>query len=161
MPSANNYQDEDSEKWVGEWMEARGVRDEIVLATKYTSPYRKYVGGNEIQANYVGHNTKSLKVSVEASLRKLRTDYIDLVRSRRFFLFSMKKYAHNIFKLYVHWWDWSTSIEEVMHSLNQLVTAGKVLYLGISDTPAWIVSKANQCAYLQIRWNRRKIRGTS
>jgi aryl-alcohol dehydrogenase-like predicted oxidoreductase len=47
--------------------------------------------------------------------------------------------------LYVHWWDFATSIEEVMTSLNQLVTSGKVLYLGISDTPAWIVSRANQC----------------
>jgi aryl-alcohol dehydrogenase-like predicted oxidoreductase len=48
-------------------------------------------------------------------------------------------------QLYVHWWDFSTSIEEVMTSLNQLVLSGKVLYLGISDTPAWVVTKANQC----------------
>jgi aryl-alcohol dehydrogenase-like predicted oxidoreductase len=47
--------------------------------------------------------------------------------------------------LYVHWWDFGTSIEEVMTSLNQLVIAGKVLYLGVSDTPAWVVSRANQC----------------
>ena len=60
-------------------MEQRGVRDEIVLATKYSSGYRSYKPG-EIQANRVGNNTKSLRVSVEASLRKLRTDYIDLVR---------------------------------------------------------------------------------
>lgn len=63
-------------------MEARGVRDQIVLATKYASPYRKYVaenGSNEIQANYVGHNAKALRVSVQDSLRKLKTDYIDLV----------------------------------------------------------------------------------
>lgn len=59
-------------------MEARGVRDEIVLATKYTSPYRVH-NKSEIQANYVGNNAKSLKVSVDASLRKLKTDYIDLV----------------------------------------------------------------------------------
>jgi aryl-alcohol dehydrogenase-like predicted oxidoreductase len=59
-------------------MEARGVRDEIVLATKYTSPYRMY-NKSEIQANYIGNNAKSLKLSVDASLRKLRTDYIDLV----------------------------------------------------------------------------------
>jgi len=125
IDTANNYQNEESEEWVGEWMEKRGVRDEIVLATKYTSPYRLHKK-NEIQANYVGNNAKSLKVSVEASLRKLKTDYIDL--------------------LYVHWWDFSTSIEEVMTSLNFLVTSGKVLYLGISDTPAWVVSRANQYA---------------
>ncbi|CAI7585643.1 unnamed protein product [Penicillium glandicola] len=124
IDTANNYQAEESEKWLGEWMETRGVRDEIVLATKYTSSYRTHEPG--IQVNFVGNNAKSLKVSVEASLKKLRTDYIDL--------------------LYVHWWDFSTSIEEVMTSLNQLVVSGKVLYLGISDTPAWIVTKANQYA---------------
>ncbi|CAG7948627.1 unnamed protein product [Penicillium nalgiovense] len=125
IDTANNYQAEESEKWLGEWMEVRGVRDQIVLATKYTSPYRTH-NQSEIQANFVGNNAKSMKLSVEASLKKLRTDYIDL--------------------LYVHWWDFSTSIEEVMTSLNQLVVSGKVLYLGISDTPAWIVSKANQYA---------------
>lgn len=70
-------------------------------------------------ANFTGTGTKSLYMSVEASLRKLQTDYIDL--------------------LYVHWWDYSTSIPELMQSLNRLVASGKVLYLGISDTPAWVV----------------------
>lgn len=51
-----------------------------------------------------------------------------------------------MFKLYVHWWDMSTSIPELMQSLNALVTSGKVLYLGVSDTPAWVVSKANEYA---------------
>jgi aryl-alcohol dehydrogenase-like predicted oxidoreductase len=69
---------------------------------------------------------KSLKVSVNYSLKHLRTDYIDL--------------------LYVHWWDFTTGVEEVMHGLNSLVAAGKVLYLGVSDTPAWIVVKANDYA---------------
>ncbi|KAJ8075313.1 putative aryl-alcohol dehydrogenase aad14 [Marasmius tenuissimus] len=69
-----------------------------------------------------------MHVSVNASLKKLRTDYIDL--------------------LYVHWWDYDTSIEEVMDSLHNLVAQRKVLYLGISDTPAWIVSQANQYAKL-------------
>ncbi|KAL4861232.1 NADP-dependent oxidoreductase domain-containing protein [Aspergillus spectabilis] len=67
-----------------------------------------------------------MRVSVDRSLRKLQTDYIDL--------------------LYVHWWDFTTSVEEVMHGLNNLVTAGKVLYLGVLDTPAWIVVKANDYA---------------
>lgn len=61
-------------------MKARGVRDEIVLATKYTSPFLTYTKKG-IQANYVGNNTKSLRTSVETSLRQLQTDYIDLVRS--------------------------------------------------------------------------------
>ncbi|KAJ5457784.1 hypothetical protein N7475_009172 [Penicillium sp. IBT 31633x] len=125
IDTASNYQSEESEKWLGEWMESRGVRDQIVLATKYTTGYRTH-NKSEIQANYVGNNAKTLRLSVEASLKKLRTEYIDL--------------------LYVHWWDFGTSIEEVMSSLNQLVLTGKVLYLGISDTPAWIVTKANQYA---------------
>lgn len=78
--SANNYQNGDSEQWLGEWMKARGNRDEIVLATKYTSPFRTYTKKG-IQANYIGNNAKSLKTSVEASLKNLQTDYIDLVRA--------------------------------------------------------------------------------
>lgn len=76
--------------------------------------------------NYTGNNVKSLRESVTESLTNLRTDYIDI--------------------LYVHWWDFNTSIEEVMDGLHQLVLSGKVLYLGISDTPAWIVSEANRYA---------------
>lgn len=127
VDTANNYQFEESEKWIGEWMKKRGNRDEMVIATKYTT---NYVAGpaaiNKIMANFTGNGTKSLHTSVEASLKKLQTDYIDL--------------------LYVHWWDFSTSIPELMQSLNQLVLSGKVLYLGVSDTPAWVVSKANQYA---------------
>ncbi|KAF9030189.1 Aldo/keto reductase [Hymenopellis radicata] len=142
IDTANNYQDESSEKTLGEWMEARGVRDQIVLATKYSMNFHR---GNEDIAqkiNYTGNGTKSLHLSIRASLQKLRTDYIDI--------------------LYVHWWDFETSIEEVMNSLHNLVVQGKVLYLGISDTPAWIVSQANYYAKLhgktpfsiyQGRWN--------
>ena len=75
---------------------------------------------------YNGNNTKNLHISVEASLKKLRTDYVDI--------------------LYLHWWDYSTSVEEVMNSLHNLVAQGKVLYLGVSDTPSWIVTKANTYA---------------
>ena len=65
-------------------------------------------------------------MSVEASLKKLRTHYVDI--------------------LYVHWWDFNTSIEEVMNQLHHLVASGSVLYLGISDSPAWVVATANQYA---------------
>jgi len=54
--------------------------------------------------------------------------------------------ADRFISLIADWWDWTTSIEEVMHSLDILVKQGKVLYLGISDTPAWIVSAANTYA---------------
>ncbi|CCC11814.1 hypothetical protein SMACR_04796 [Sordaria macrospora] len=97
-----------------------------VIATKFTTNFRAGYGETEIMANFGGNGTKSMRTSVEASLRKLQTDYIDL--------------------LYVHWWDFTVSIPELMQSLNQLVTSGKVLYLGVSDTPAWVVSKANQYA---------------
>lgn len=59
-------------------MEKRGVRDEIVLATKYTSGYRTAHHGKELQSNFTGNSAKSLHVSLEASLKKLKTSYIDL-----------------------------------------------------------------------------------
>ncbi|KAL4951699.1 NADP-dependent oxidoreductase domain-containing protein [Aspergillus filifer] len=125
--TANNYQEGDSERWIGEWMEARGNRDQMVIATKYTTGFRDIHHDTEpIQSNYVGNSVKSLQVSVKHSLKHLGTDYIDL--------------------LYVRRWDFTTSVEEVMHSLNTLVMAGKVLYLGASDMPAWIVVKANDYA---------------
>jgi aryl-alcohol dehydrogenase-like predicted oxidoreductase len=79
--SANNYQGEESEAWVGEWMEKRGNRDEIVLATKFTINYRTGKG-HKIQSNFQGNSSKSLHLSVNASLKKLKTDYIDLVRNQ-------------------------------------------------------------------------------
>ncbi|OJT14735.1 Aryl-alcohol dehydrogenase [NADP(+)] [Trametes pubescens] len=126
IDTANGYQDEASEAIIGEWMETRGIRDQIVIATKYTSNYKRGRKDIKQQSAYTGNNMKSLHLSVEESLKKLRTSYIDI--------------------LYVHWWDYNTSIEELMNGLHALVLAGKVLYLGISDTPAWIVSSANRYA---------------
>ncbi len=84
---------------------------------KYTSfPLSRKEGFPEgVVINWGGNHKKNLKLSLESSLRKLRTDNIDL--------------------LYVHWWDHSTSIPELMQSLNEVVRSGKVLYLGIPDTP--------------------------
>jgi len=157
-------QDETSEAFIGEWAEKRGIRDQLVIATKvlphlfwlylrtlrpgqYTTGFKR--GQDQIthKINYAGNHAKSLRVSVDASLKKLRTAYIDI--------------------LYLHWWDHGTSVEEVVDSLHALVLQGKVLYLvcihivqpftfpailttsfpqGISDSPAWVVSKANQYA---------------
>ncbi|THH00313.1 hypothetical protein EW026_g2212 [Hermanssonia centrifuga] len=127
IDTANNYQDESSEEFIGEWMEKRGIREQLVIATKFTTNFKR---GADIpqKTQFTGNHTKALHVSVEASLKKLRTDYIDI--------------------LYLHWWDYTTGVEEVMNSLHNLVTQGKVLYLGVSDTPAWIVSKANTYARL-------------
>ncbi|KAF9027757.1 Aldo/keto reductase [Hymenopellis radicata] len=125
IDTANLYQDETSEEFIGEWAEKRGVRDQLVIATKYSTNYKR---GNDVEQkiNYTGNHSKSLYLSVEASLKKLRTDYIDI--------------------LYIHWWDYETSVPEAMDSLHHLVAARKVLYLGISDTPAWVVAQANQYA---------------
>ncbi|KAJ3872295.1 Aldo/keto reductase [Lentinula edodes] len=126
IDTANNYQDETSEQFIGEWVEKRQIRDQLVIATKYTSNFKHGDPKVKQRVNFTGNNAKSLHVSVEASLKKLRTDYIDI--------------------LYLHWWDFDTSVEEVMDSLHNLVASGKVIYLGISDAPAWVVAQANQYA---------------
>ncbi|KAH7147000.1 aryl-alcohol dehydrogenase [Dactylonectria estremocensis] len=142
IDTANNYQNEESEKFIGDWMKARNNRDLMFVATKFTTEYRSWELGLGKTVNYCGNHKKSLTLSVRDSLKKLQTDYIDL--------------------LYVHWWDWTTSIEELMDSLHILVEQGRVLYLGASDTPAWVVSAANTYArahgktpfsVYQGRWN--------
>ncbi|KAJ7641932.1 Aldo/keto reductase, partial [Roridomyces roridus] len=119
-------QDETSEMFIGEWAEKRGIRDQLVIATKYSMNYKAGDDTISKKVTYVGNNVKSMHISVEASLKKLRTTYIDI--------------------FYLHWWDWHTGVEEVMNGLHNLVVQGKVLYLGVSDTPAWVVSQANQYA---------------
>ncbi|KAL7794460.1 NADP-dependent oxidoreductase domain-containing protein [Trichoderma ceciliae] len=126
IDTAGNYQSGESEEITGEWMKSRCNREEIILATKYTSAWQLHNQDTKIQSNYGGNNKKSLTVSIDASLRALQTSYIDL--------------------FYVHTWDFTTSIPELMHSLHNLIVAGKVLYLGISNTPAWVVAKANEYA---------------
>ncbi|KAI0370887.1 aryl-alcohol dehydrogenase [Pilatotrama ljubarskyi] len=127
IDTANNYQDETSEAFIGEWMELRGIRDQIVVATKYTTDFKRGKTDIKQHSAFVGNSMKSMRVSVDASLKKLRTSYIDI--------------------LYLHWVRIvATSVEEVMSGLHHLVASGKVLYLGISDTPAWVVSKANTYA---------------
>ncbi|CAI4242016.1 CQS_1a_G0000900.mRNA.1.CDS.1 [Saccharomyces cerevisiae] len=124
--ATDNCQNEQSEEWIGEWIQSRRLRDQIVIATKFIKSDKKYKAGESNTANYCGNHKRSLHVSVRDSLRKLQTDWIDI--------------------LYVHWWDYMSSIEEFMDSLHILVQQGKVLYLGVSDTPAWIVSAANYYA---------------
>ncbi|KAL4935945.1 hypothetical protein BDV06DRAFT_228334, partial [Aspergillus oleicola] len=126
VDTAGNYQEGESERILGEWMKARNNRAEMIVATKYTSTWRKSYKEGEILSNYGGNNKKSLHVAVEASLERLQTGYIDL--------------------LYVHFWDFTTSIPELMNALHHLVLSGKVLYLGVSSTPAWVVSSANEYA---------------
>lgn len=122
LDTANIYH---SEEIVGDCLEGR--RDKFVVSTKYT------FGMDKENANYSGNNRKSLALAVDASLRKLRTDYIDL--------------------LYVHFWEFRTPIEELMRGLDDMVTSGKVLYLAASNFPAWKVSEANTLADFR-GWNR-------
>jgi aryl-alcohol dehydrogenase-like predicted oxidoreductase len=121
IDTANVYAGGVSETYLGEFLE--GDRERVVLATKYTGVTRRR------DVNAAGNNRKNMMDSVHASLRRLKTDYIDLY--------------------WVHMRDVMTPIEEVMRGLDDLVSAGKVLYVGISDTPAWVVAQANTLAELR------------
>ena len=125
IDTANHYTNGSSERIVGELI--RAERERFVLATKYT------LNGRPTDPNGGGNHRKNLVQSLEASLKRLGTDYIDLY--------------------WVHAWDPTTPIEETMRALDDAVRAGKVLYVGISDAPAWVVSKANTLAELR-GWSR-------
>ena len=118
VDTADNYTNGTAERYVGELLGAD--RDRFVLATKYT------LTRDPSDPNGSGNHRKSLVQALDASLRRLGTDYVDL--------------------LWVHIWDFLTPIEEVMRALDDQVRAGKVLYLGISDTPAWVIARANAVA---------------
>ncbi|EHK49779.1 Conserved hypothetical protein [Trichoderma atroviride IMI 206040] len=118
IDTANAYQDDESEVWLGEWMATRQNRDQMVIATKYITDYKSYAFGKGWISNFCGNSRRSMYMSVRELLQKLQTDWIDI--------------------LHVHWWDFTTSIKEIMDSLHVLVEQGKVLYLGVSDTPSWI-----------------------
>lgn len=117
-----NYTAGTSEKFVGEFIHAD--RDHFVVATKYT-----LTDSENTDPNQCGNSRKNMMHTVERSLKRLQTDYIDL--------------------LYLHMWDHMTPVEEVMRGLDDLVRAGKVLYVAFSDTPAWIVAQANTLAELR------------
>jgi aryl-alcohol dehydrogenase-like predicted oxidoreductase len=121
IDTANQYTNGTSERLVGEF--ANGLRDRLVIATKYSLSTRPR------DPNSGGNHRKNMVQSVEASLRRLNTDYIDL--------------------LYVHAWDGTTPVDEVMRAMDDLVRAGKVLYVGISDTPAWQVARMQTMADLR------------
>jgi aryl-alcohol dehydrogenase-like predicted oxidoreductase len=79
IDTANDYQNEQSETWLGEWMAKRQNRSQMVIATKFTGGYRSNWEKEPIHVNFAGNSTKSLHESVAASLKKLQTDYIDLL----------------------------------------------------------------------------------
>src|SRR5262245_14196536 len=124
VDTANLYTGGDSEEIVGRLVAPE--RDDIVLATKFTLP----VGAD---ANAVGSHRKSLRKSVEDSLGRLDTDHVDL--------------------LFVHAWDQHTPFEETLRALDDLVASGKVLAIGVSNVPAWVISRFDLLAELR-GWNR-------
>lgn len=121
IDTANRYTNGTSEKFVGEFIASD--RGHFVLATKYS------LFTQHGDPNAAGNHRKNMVQSLEASLKRLNTDYIDVY--------------------WVHAWDFVTPVEEVMRALDDLVRAGKILYVGVSDTPAWIVSRANTLAELR------------
>lgn len=121
IDTANVYTHGTCEKLLGEFIASE--RERIVVSTKYTGSF----GTNN--PNGAGNHRKSMIQSVEASLKRLNTDYIDL--------------------LLLHAWDFMTPVEEVMRALDDLVRAGKILYIGISNAPAWVVSQCNMLAELR------------
>jgi aryl-alcohol dehydrogenase-like predicted oxidoreductase len=124
IDTANRYTEGTSEKFVGDFI-ARD-RDHFVIATKYSLRDRSG------DLNFSGNHRKNLMRSVKDSLWRLNTDFIDI--------------------LWLHAWDSWTPTEEIMKGLEDLISRGLVHYIGVSDTPAWIVSQANTMAELR-GWN--------
>jgi aryl-alcohol dehydrogenase-like predicted oxidoreductase len=121
IDTANQYTGGTAERLIGEF--TAGKRDRLVLATKYTLAMR------DGDPNSGGNHRKSMVRSVESSLERLKTDYLDL--------------------LYLHIWDDTTPVEEILRAMDDLVRSGKVVYVGISDTPAWQVSRMQAIAELR------------
>ena len=118
IDTAINYRGGASEEILGKLLTGR--RDRFVLSTKYG------VSRDGSDPNAAGSQRKNLRLSLETSLRRLGTDYLDIY--------------------WVHIWDALTPAEETMRALDDAVRAGKILNLGISDTPAWVVARANTLA---------------
>jgi aryl-alcohol dehydrogenase-like predicted oxidoreductase len=121
IDSANHYTGGSAERIVGELIAGR--RDQFVVATKYT------LNPRPDDPNAGGNHRKSMVTAIEASLKRLGTDYIDLY--------------------WLHAWDFMTPVDEVLRGLDDLVRSGKVHYIGISDTPAWVIARANTMAELR------------
>lgn len=129
IDTANSYQDESSEAFIGEWMESRAIRDQIVIATKvheapeletlsellstqlqYTTNFKRDADDIKQKVHYTGNNLKAMHISVEASLKKLRTDYIDI--------------------FYVHWVSYLSYCPRLQGHLRDSTRSG-------TGTPAW------------------------
>ena len=123
IDTADMYTNGHSEEMLGDFIKEAGVRDRVVLATKFT------FNGTQGDPNAGGNGRKNICRAIDASLRRLKTDYVDLY--------------------WLHAWDMVTPVEEVMETLDALVRQGKVRYIGLSDTPAWYLARAQTLAELR------------
>lgn len=121
IDTSNRYQESQSEEYLGEFIHPN--RDRLVMATKY-SLFDGFANPNDPNAS--GNHRKNLFRSVEGSLKRLKTDYIDL--------------------LWIHIQDHTTPVDEILRALDDLVRQGKVLYIGVSNFPAWWIARANTMA---------------
>ncbi|MFF7709146.1 aldo/keto reductase [Pseudomonas sp. NPDC007930] len=121
IDTANFYTGGTAERLLGQLLQGR--REQAVIASKYS------LNLDPSNINAGGNHRRNMVRAVEASLRRLNTDYLDLY--------------------YLHVWDATTPVEEVMRAFDDLVRAGKVLYVGISDTPAWQVARMQMLAELR------------
>ncbi|KAJ7904805.1 aryl-alcohol dehydrogenase [Mycena leptocephala] len=127
IDTANMYQDGSSEESSVNGPRLEGTETSWLSLPRHYTSLRNPRDDTIKQKNlYMGNNAKAMKLGIEDSLRRLRTTYVDI--------------------FYVHYWDLHTSVEEIMDGLHHLVAAGKVLYLGISGSPAWFIVKANEYA---------------
>lgn len=125
IDTANVYSGGLSEELVGKF--AKGKRDELVIGTKYTFPTSPTPANPEYNGvRFYGNSRKRIEIEVNASLKRLSTDYIDIY--------------------WVHVYDQFTPIEEIMESMNNLINAGKIRYFGVSNMPAWLIAIGNTFA---------------
>ena len=124
IDTSNRYQESQSEQFLGEFIHPN--RDRLVIATKY-SLFDGFADIND--PNGCGNHRKNMFRSVEGSLKRLKTDYIDL--------------------LWIHIQDYTTPMDEILRALDDLVRQGKVLYVGASNFPAWWLARANTMADFQ------------
>ena len=120
IDTADGYTGGKSEELVGKFIADRGLRDRVVLATKFT------FNAEQGNPNAGGNGRKNIYRALQGSLRRLRSDYIDLY--------------------WLHAWDTVTPVEEVISTLNDLVREGRIRHYGFSDTPAWYVARAQTLA---------------
>ena len=120
IDTADTYTSGSSERILGEYFKERGNRDRVALATKFT--FASIPG----DPNTGGNSRKNIYRALEGSLKRLQTDYIDLY--------------------WMHIWDGVTPVEEVLSTLNDLVRAGKIRHIGLSDVPAWYTARAQTLA---------------